>query len=127
VEQDGFKVHLTPAARELLRPGEALVLEWHRLAICCAGAGETSLSVAKEETVRKRKGLVQVKNDNGSLATDKPPVYAAQTILPHLLGWEIEVDARRVFGIRHFSSDLPRDFGLRSVFGRLPQSDRTTP
>ena len=34
-----FDVRLTPAARELLGPDEALVLDWHRLAICCAGAG----------------------------------------------------------------------------------------
>ena len=59
MDRHTIKVRLTPAARELLRPGEALVLEWHRLAICCAGAGEMSLSVAKEETTRKRKGLVR--------------------------------------------------------------------
>ena len=32
-----FDVRLTPAARELLRPGEALVLDWHRMAICARG------------------------------------------------------------------------------------------
>jgi hypothetical protein len=30
----------------MLRPGEALVLDWHGLAICCAGAGEASLYAA---------------------------------------------------------------------------------
>jgi hypothetical protein len=121
MDQYAFEVRLTPAARELLRPGEALVLEWHRLAICCAGAGETSLSVAKEETTRRRKGLVRIKSGD----TDGPPVYAARAIYPHLAGREIEVDARKVLGVRFFTTDLPKDFGLRSIFGRLPQSDRT--
>jgi hypothetical protein len=34
-----FDVRLTPEARRMLRPGEALVLDWHRMAICCAGVG----------------------------------------------------------------------------------------
>ena len=125
MDRHTIKVRLTPAARELLRPGEALVLEWHRLAICCAGAGEMSLSVAKEETTRKRKGLVRVKTETGSGDADAPPVYAARAIFPHVAGREIEVDARKVLGIRSFTSDLPKDFGLRSIFGRLPESDRT--
>jgi hypothetical protein len=36
-------------------------------------------------------------------------------------------DAREPFGIRFFASDLPKDFGLRSVFGRLPAEDRAAP
>ena len=111
------KVHLTPAARGLLRPDEVLVLEWHRLAVCCAGAGETSLSVMKEKTARKRKGLVLLKT-NGE---DNPPVYAARAIFPHVAGREIRINARKVLGIRYFTTDLPQDFGLRSIFGRLPR------
>jgi hypothetical protein len=42
-----FDVRLTPAARELLRPDEALVLDWHRMAICCAGVGEANLYAAR--------------------------------------------------------------------------------
>ena len=84
-----------------------------------------SLSVAKEGTTRKRKGLVRVKTDNGSGDADARPVYAARAIFPHVAGREIEVDARKVLGIRSFTSDLPKDFGLRSIFGRLPESDRT--
>ena len=38
-----FDVRLAPGARELLKPDEALVLDWHRMTICCAGAGEVSL------------------------------------------------------------------------------------
>jgi hypothetical protein len=112
------RVHLTPAARGLLRPDEVLVLEWHRLAICCAGAGETSLSVMKEKTARKRKGLVRLKPND---AEDDPAVYAARAIFPHVAGWEIKIDARKVLGVRFFTSDLPRDFGLRSIFGNLPR------
>ena len=108
---------LTLRAKELLRPDEALVFEWHRLAVCCAGAGETSLAVMKEEIARKRRGLVHLKGE--------VPVYAAQAIAPHLAGREITLDARKLLGVRFFTSDLPKDFGLRSVFGRLPAADRT--
>ena len=40
------KVRLTEDARGELRPGEALVFDWHRLAICWAAAGEVSLQRA---------------------------------------------------------------------------------
>ena len=121
---DGYATafRLTPAARKLLRPGEALVFEWHRLAICCAGAGETSLSVMNEETARKRAGLIRLAGGHPG----EVPVYAARAIAPHLAGREISFDARKVLGVRLFTSDLPKDFGLRSIFGRLPQSGRTS-
>jgi hypothetical protein len=117
MEQYETTFRLTPRAKELLRSDEALVFEWHRLAICCAGAGETSLAVMKEETAHKRRGLVRLKGE--------VPVYAARAIAPHLAGREITLDARKLLGIRFFTSDLPKDFGLRSVFGRLPAADRT--
>ena len=100
----------------MLRPGEALVFDWHRLAVCCAGAGESSLYVMKEESARKRKGLVRLKGDD--------PVYAARAIFPHLAGREVNLGARTVLGLRRFISDLPGDFGLRAVMGRLPEPDR---
>ena len=31
---------VTSEARDALEPGEALVFDWHRVAICCAVAGE---------------------------------------------------------------------------------------
>ena len=111
-----FKVRLTPAARKLLRPGEALILDWHRLAVCCAGAGESSLYVMEEEGASKRKGLVRLKGED--------PVYAARAIFPHLAGREVNLDARKTLGIRRFTSDLPGDFGLRAVMGRVPEPDR---
>jgi hypothetical protein len=109
-----FDVRLTPAARELLRPGEALVLDWHRMAICCAGAGETSLYAASEEGLSRRNGLVRLKGED--------PIYAARAIFPHLAGREVRLDARKTLGIRRFSSNLPTDFGLRAVMGYLPET-----
>jgi hypothetical protein len=113
----GFDVRLTPAARELLRPDEALVLDWHRMAICCAGAGEMSLYPMKEEKAKGRKGLVHLKGE--------APIYAARAIFPHLAGREVVLDATKSFGVRRFTSNLPGDFGLRAVMGRLPAPDRT--
>jgi hypothetical protein len=111
MDRYAFEVRLTPAARESLRSGEALVLDWHRLAVCCAGAGELGLYAMKEKGARKRKGLVRLKGED--------PVYAAWAIFPHLAGREVNLDARKILGFRHFTSDLPKDFGLRAVMGRL--------
>jgi hypothetical protein len=92
---------------------KTLVLDWHRMAICCAGAGEASLYAASEEDLSRRKGLVRLKGED--------PIYAARAIFPHLAGREIRLDARKTFGIRRFSSNLPGDFGLRAVMGYLPE------
>ena len=113
MDRYGFDVRLTLSARELLKPDECLVLDWHRVAICCAGAGEMSLYAMKEEKAKGRKGLVHLKGE--------APVYAARAIFPHLAGREVVIDARKTLGIRRFTSDLPGDFGLRAVMGRLPE------
>jgi hypothetical protein len=113
MDRYGFDVRLTPSARELLEPDETLVLDWHRMAICCAGAGEMSLYAMKEEKARGRRGLVRLKGED--------PIYAARAIFPHLAGREVVIDARRTLGVRRFTSDLPGDFGLRAVMGRLPE------
>jgi hypothetical protein len=117
MNQYDFDVRLTPAARELLKPDEALVLDWHRMAICCAGAGEMSLYTMKEKGARRRKGLVRLKGED--------PIYAARALFPHLAGREVVLDARKTFGVRRFTSNLPGDFGLRAIMGRLPEPDRT--
>jgi hypothetical protein len=117
VERYDFDVRLAPAARELLRPEEALVLDWHRVAICCAGAGEMSLYPMKEERARERGGLVRLKGE--------APIYAARAIFPHLAGREVVLDARKSMGLRRFTSNLPGDFGLRAAMGRLPEPERT--
>lgn len=54
------------------------------------------------------------------VADAKSPVFANRRAYAHLAGHDIEVDCRRRFGLRHFTSSLPADFGLRSVFGRQP-------
>jgi hypothetical protein len=113
---DVFDVRLTPQARQLLRADEALVFDWHRMAICCAGAGEMSLYAMKKEKARGRKGLVRLKGEH--------PIYAARAIFPHLAGGEVIVDARRTLGVRRFTSNLPGDFGLRAIMGRLPEPDK---
>jgi hypothetical protein len=118
MDRYGFDMRLTAAARESLRPGEALVLDWCRMAICCAGAGEMSLYPMKEEKARGRKGLVRLKGE--------APLYAARAIFPHLAGREVVLDARKCFGVRRFTSNLPGDFGLRAVLGRLPEPESTT-
>ncbi len=117
MDRYSFSVKLTFAARELLRPDEAIVLDWHRLAVCCAGAGEMSLYATDERIVRGRKGLVRLKGDD--------PIYAARAIFPHLAGREVSIDARKTLGFRRFISDLPGDFGLRAVMGRLPEPEKT--
>jgi hypothetical protein len=117
MDRYGFDVRLTLKARELLRPDEALVLDWHRMAICCAGAGEMGLYPMNEEKARGRKGLVRLKGED--------PVYAARAIFPHLAGREVVIDARRTLSVRRFTSDLPGDFGLRAVMGRLPEPEKT--
>jgi hypothetical protein len=117
MDRHGFDVRLTPAARELLKPDEALVLDWHRMAICCAGAGEASLYAMKEEKAKGRKGLVRLKGE--------ALIFAARAIFPHLAGREVVVDGRKTLGVRRFTSDLPGDFGLRAVMGRLPEPERT--
>jgi len=109
---------LTDRAKEELRPGEALVFDWHRLAICCAAAGEVSLRRTSEAEVGRR-GFRPLTEEGGA------PVYAHPRAYPHLAGRPLEVDCRRRLGLRRFTSNLPADFGLRAVFGRVP-ADSTT-
>jgi hypothetical protein len=117
MDRYGFDVRLTSAAREMLRPDEAIVLDWHRVAVCCAGAGEMGLYAMKDEKARRRKGLVRLKGE--------APIFAARAIFPHLAGREVVIDARKTLGLRRFTSDLPGDFGLRAAMGRLPEPERT--
>lgn len=112
-----FDIRLTPEAQDLLKPGEALILDWYRLAVCCAGAGELGLYAMKESAARKRKGLVRLKGE--------APVFAARAIFPHLAGRRVVLDGRKLLGFRRFTSDLPGDFGLRAVMGRLPEPEKT--
>jgi hypothetical protein len=104
-------VHATDAAREALREDEALVFDWHRVAICCAVAGEVSLR-------RDSGGRLGASPSFRRLDGDVP-IYAHRMAYPHLAHREITIDCRRMVGRRRFVSDLPTDFGLRASLGRL--------
>jgi hypothetical protein len=108
----GVAVQLTQAARSELRPHEALVFDWHRVAICCAAAGEISLRRTTTRETARSQALVRM--------TDAAPVYAHRRAYSHLAGFPLTIDCRRRLGLRQFRSDLPSDFGLRAIFGRLP-------
>jgi hypothetical protein len=104
-------IRLTPPAERELRPGEALVFDWHRVAICCACAGEVSLRSVPEARLSSAYRRLPADPDL--------PVYAHRQALPHLAGRPITIDCRRTLGMRRFASDLPADFGLRASLGRL--------
>jgi hypothetical protein len=106
-------VHTTDAAREALREGEALVFDWHRVAICCAAAGEVSLRRDSDER------LVQARSFRRLSGDGDVPVYAHRYAYPHLAERDVTVDCHRLLGMRRFVSDLPPDFGLRASLGRL--------
>jgi hypothetical protein len=105
-------IHLTPQARSELRRDEALVFEWHRVAICCAVAGEVSLRPARRDDVARSRWYRPLPSDAGTR------VYAHRMAVPHLARREVTIDCRRTLGMRRFRTDLPSDFGLRAVFGR---------
>jgi len=111
-------VTLTTQAKQELRPGEALVFDWHRLAICCAAAGEVSLRRTTDAEIRRSGAFVP-------LGDEATPVYAHRRAYSHLADRTIEVDCRHRLGLRHFTSDLPADFGLRAIFGR-PATDHVS-
>jgi hypothetical protein len=107
-------MEVTREARDAIRPGEALVFDWHRVAICCAVAGEVSL---------RRTSLREVERSRRFVALTEPgeaPVFAHRRAYTHLAGRPLRIDCRRRLGRRWFTSNLPPDFGLRAAFGRLP-------
>jgi hypothetical protein len=117
MDRYGFGVHLTPAALAVAQARRSSRPRLARMAICCAGAGEMSLYPMKEEKAKGRRGLVRLKGG--------APIYAARAIFPHLAGREVVLDARKTLGVRRFTSNLPGDFGLRAVMGRLPEPEKT--
>jgi hypothetical protein len=113
---NGVAVHLSGRARDELRPGEALVFDWHRVAMCCAVGVETSLRRTTLTEVRRSRVFVPVGAD------PVVPVYAHRQVVPALAaaGGPVRVDCHRRLGMRHFTADLPTDFGLRATLSRLP-------
>jgi hypothetical protein len=107
-------VHCTEAAQAALNAGEALVFDWHRVAICCAAAGEVSLRRDSQERLERSATFRPLAHDG------EIPVYAHRMAYPHLAHRKVTIDCRRRVGCRHFVSDLPPDFGLRASLGRLP-------
>jgi hypothetical protein len=105
-------IHLTPQARTELHEDEALVFDWHRVAICCAVAGEVSLRRAQRHRVEASRSFRPLPSDSGAR------VYAHRMAVPHLARRDVTIDCRRTLGVRRFRSDLPPDFGLRAVLGR---------
>ena len=105
-------VRMTQQARDALGDDDVLLFDWHRVAICCAAAGEISLR-------RVPRARVESGTPHRRL-TDDAPVYAHRMAFPHLAGRDVAVDVRRTFGVRRFTHDLPSDFGLRASLGRLP-------
>lgn len=105
-------VRITQQARDALGEDDVLLFDWHRVAICCAAAGEISL----RRVPRSRM--------DGSAShrrlSDSAPVYAHRMAFVHLADRDVAVDVRRTFGVRRFTHDLPSDFGLRASLGRLP-------
>src|SRR5664279_4722496 len=110
------------AAQRELRSDEVLVFDWHHVAICCAGAGETSLRAAPGTSIAGSSTYRLLPGDPVA------PVYAHRQAYPHLVDRDVTIDARRLFGRRQFRSNLPSDFGLRASLGRLPaQPSSPTP
>jgi hypothetical protein len=110
-------MQLTERARGELRPDEALVFDWHRVAICCAAAGEVSLRKTSRREVEQSPRLRKLS------AAGEPPVFAHPRAYQHLAGRELRIDCKRRLGMRFFSSNLPPDFGLRAVLGRVPDQE----
>jgi hypothetical protein len=106
-------IQSTEQARDALRDDEALVFDWHRIAICCAAAGEVSLRCERRERLERSS---QFRPLSGDLT-----VYAHRYAYPHLAGRPVTIDCRHRLGMRRFTSDLPHDFGLRACLGRLPE------
>jgi hypothetical protein len=104
-------VRLSGRAQAELRAGEALVFDWTGLAFCCAVAGEVSLRPTTLKEARRSSAYVPLGSGEG------PLVFAHRRAYPMLAGRDIEVDCRRLLGVRSFTSSLPPDLGLRTSFG----------
>ncbi len=109
-------IRLTERALQALRPGEVLVFDWHRVAICCATAGETSVRAVRRARLEGLGG-----RPFRPVACEPPgAVLVHERAFGHLAGLDVLVDCRTALGMRSFTPDLPTDFGLRASLGRLP-------
>jgi hypothetical protein len=62
-------IHLTSQARTELKGDEALVFDWHWVAICCARAGEVSLRPAARERVEASRSFRPFRATRGRAST----------------------------------------------------------
>ena len=107
----GGQATVAPEALARLQDDEVLVFDWVHVAFCCAGAGEVSLHAVPFRRVSRSSAYLPLTSDPPGL------VYAHRAAYPHLASrtTSIGVRGRR---LRTFTSDLPQDFGLRSILGR---------
>ena len=77
-------VHAIDAARLALHDDEALVFDWHRVAICCPAAGEVSLAGLQRTA---RKAAQSFRKLGGELA-----VYVHRMAYADLARREITID-----------------------------------
>jgi hypothetical protein len=104
-------VRVSSRAQAELRPGEVLVVDWTRLAFCCAVAGEISLCPTTLREAQRSPAFVPLHAENSLL------MFAHRRAYPMLVGRDFEVDCRRRLAIRSFYASLPPDLGLRASFG----------
>jgi hypothetical protein len=100
-------IMLTAAAREALRADEVIFFDWHAIGLCCADAGEFSV-----RPLRRHRLPRQARR----LSAD--PVFAHPTAWAHLAELPVTIDCRLLGRWRRFTTDLPRDAGLRCCLGR---------
>jgi hypothetical protein len=78
---------------------------------------------ARNELTGDEALVVEASRSFRPLASDEGTrVYAHRMAVPHLARRDVTIDCRRTVGMRRFRSDLPPDFGLRAVLGRVETS-----
>ena len=107
-------IRLTDQARDALRSGEVVFVDWHVTGLCCADAGEFSVRPVQADRLPRRVRSVE--------ASPPGSVYAHPVGWAHLADRDVTVDCRRIGRWRRFVTDLPPDAGLRACLGRLPAS-----
>ena len=80
--------------------------------MCCGAAGEIVLRRTTVREVARAGTFVPLSRVEGL------PVYAHRRACSLTVRQDISIHCRKRLGIRHFTHDLPPDFGLRAVFGR---------
>ena len=93
------------------------MFDWHRVAICCAAAGEVSLHRAPRDRLDGSADFRQL--------SDRPPSRAPDRLSAPGAPRHRRSTRRTRLGLRRFTSNLPSDFGLRASLGRLPSGEES--